>query len=152
MKSLYTALPYPFSSKEFVVKLWGSPFQWKERKFKVFIKLVNNCTVIGGDIQIGRSLFFSFGTGGDIGGGFEFWRGYYQSLRPTQFGLSLNIDVSAKAFYQSTLVTEFVQQHFNYRDISKGLSNREIRLPGWVRGTWTIRKWLMVAHWISGRL
>ncbi|PRQ58743.1 putative post-transcriptional gene silencing PAZ-Argonaute family [Rosa chinensis] len=54
-----------------------------------------------------------------------FWRGYYQSLRPTQFGLSLNIVVSAKAFYQSTLVTEFIQQHFNYRDISKGLSNRD---------------------------
>lgn len=40
----------------------------------------------------GRSFFSpSLGTPGPLGGGTEYWRGYYQSLRPTQMGLSLNI-------------------------------------------------------------
>lgn len=41
------------------------------------------------------SSFFSkaFGRGGDIGSGVECWRGYYQSLRATQMGLSLNIGI-----------------------------------------------------------
>lgn len=40
----------------------------------------------------GRSFFSpSFGAPGPLGGGTEFYRGYYQSIRPTQMGLSLNI-------------------------------------------------------------
>ena len=41
------------------------------------------------------SSFFSqaFGHGGEIGSGVECWRGYYQSLRATQMGLSLNIGI-----------------------------------------------------------
>ncbi|KAM1807019.1 hypothetical protein ACFX11_030081 [Malus domestica] len=30
---------------------------------------------------------------GDLGEGLEYWRGFYQSLRPTQYGFWLNIDV-----------------------------------------------------------
>jgi eukaryotic translation initiation factor 2C len=42
-------------------------------------------------VTVSRSFFSKqFGTG-NIGEGLEFWRGYYQSLRPTQMGLSLNI-------------------------------------------------------------
>lgn len=41
---------------------------------------------------VGRSFFSpNLGSPGPLGGGIEFWRGYYQSLRPTQMGLSLNI-------------------------------------------------------------
>jgi hypothetical protein len=43
-------------------------------------------------VTLSRSFFSKkFGDGEDIGGGLECWRGYYQSLRPTQMGLSLNI-------------------------------------------------------------
>jgi eukaryotic translation initiation factor 2C len=31
------------------------------------------------------------GAPGPLGGGTEYWRGFYQSLRPAQMGLSLNI-------------------------------------------------------------
>ncbi|KAF8039529.1 hypothetical protein BT93_B1907 [Corymbia citriodora subsp. variegata] len=61
---------------------------------------------------------------GPLGDGLEYWRGYYQSLRPTQFGLSLNIDVSARAFYEPILVTEFVVKHF-HRDMSGPLSQQD---------------------------
>lgn len=42
---------------------------------------------------ISRSFFSSqeFGRNEPLGNGVECWRGYYQSLRPTQMGLSLNI-------------------------------------------------------------
>jgi hypothetical protein len=43
--------------------------------------------------SISKSFFSheAFGNGGPLGNGVECWRGYYQSLRPTQMGLSLNI-------------------------------------------------------------
>lgn len=41
---------------------------------------------------VGRSFFSPLlGQPGELGDGLEYWRGYYQSLRPTQMGLSLNI-------------------------------------------------------------
>jgi len=43
-------------------------------------------------VTVSRSFFSKeFGAARDIGDGLECWRGYYQSLRPTQMGLSLNI-------------------------------------------------------------
>ena len=36
-----------------------------------------------------------------ISGGAEVWLGYYQSLRATQAGLTLNVDMSAMAFVRS---------------------------------------------------
>lgn len=43
-------------------------------------------------VVVGRSFFSpSLGKPGSLGSGTEYWRGYYQSLRPTQMGLSLNI-------------------------------------------------------------
>lgn len=162
MKSIYTAGPLPFSSKEFVVKLAepegraSSASRRRDREFKVTIKLANKPdlyqlqqflrsrqhespqeTIQVLDVVlrtapsqkycvVGRSFFDpNLGPQGDLGDGLEYWRGFYQSLRPTQFGLSLNIDVSARAFYEPILVTEFVKKHFNYRDISKGLSERD---------------------------
>uniref|UniRef100_A0A453H1K8 PAZ domain-containing protein n=1 Tax=Aegilops tauschii subsp. strangulata TaxID=200361 RepID=A0A453H1K8_AEGTS len=65
---------------------------------------------------ISRSFFSkSFGHGGDIGSGVECWRGYYQSLRPTQMGLSLNIDISATAFYKAQPVMDFALEYLNIR-------------------------------------
>ncbi|KAI4998638.1 hypothetical protein ZWY2020_053980 [Hordeum vulgare] len=65
---------------------------------------------------ISRSFFSkSFGHDGDIGSGVECWRGYYQSLRPTQMGLSLNIDISATAFYKAQPVMNFALEYLNIR-------------------------------------
>ncbi|KAM3294871.1 hypothetical protein ACQJBY_037638 [Aegilops geniculata] len=65
---------------------------------------------------ISRSFFSnSFGHGGDIGSGVECWQVYYQSLRPTQMGLSLNIDISATAFYKAQPVMDFALEYLNIR-------------------------------------
>ncbi|KAH9700183.1 protein argonaute 5 [Citrus sinensis] len=75
---------------------------------------------------VGRSFFSTdLGPVGQLGDGVEYWRGYFQSLRPTQMGLSLNIDVSARSFYEPILVTEFVQYYC--RDLSRPLSD-QVRL------------------------
>ncbi|GMY15910.1 protein argonaute 5-like isoform X1 [Fagus crenata] len=71
---------------------------------------------------VGRSFYaLCLGPKGELGDGIDCWRGYYQSLRTTQMGLSLNIDVSARAFYEPLLVTDFVAKHFNF-NFSRHLS------------------------------
>ncbi|GMN68416.1 hypothetical protein TIFTF001_037471 [Ficus carica] len=77
-------------------------------------------------VAVGRSFFHpSLGPKGELGDGIEFWRGYYQILRPTQMGLSLNIDVSARAFFEPIAVSDFLIKHFNSRDPSTPLSEHE---------------------------
>lgn len=49
---------------------------------------------------VGRS-FFTPEMPSAISGGAEVWLGYYQSLRATQAGLTLNVDMSAMAFVRS---------------------------------------------------
>ncbi|KRH68089.1 hypothetical protein GLYMA_03G207800v4, partial [Glycine max] len=64
-------------------------------------------------VVVGRSFFSSsLGKPGTLGSGTEYWRGYYQSLRPTQMGLSLNINVSARAFYEPIPAIDFIESHF----------------------------------------
>ena len=49
---------------------------------------------------VGRSFFSTrLGPKGVLPEGLEYWRGYYQSLRPTQMGLSLNIGTSSIFFF-----------------------------------------------------
>ncbi|XP_037419045.1 protein argonaute 12-like [Triticum dicoccoides] len=87
-------------------------------------------------VSISRSFFSqSFGHGGAIGNGVECWRGYYQSLRPTQMGLSLNIDISATAFYKAQAVMEFAVEYLNIRDASRSLIDQDrIKLKKALRG------------------
>ncbi|KAE8674886.1 Protein argonaute 1A [Hibiscus syriacus] len=76
---------------------------------------------------VGRSFFHpSLGSKGGLGNGIEYWTGYYQSLRPTQMGLSLNIDVSARSFYEPLMVSDFVTKHF-YRpqNLKRPLSDQD---------------------------
>ncbi|KAJ1385501.1 Ribonuclease H-like superfamily [Sesbania bispinosa] len=163
-KSLVTAGPLPFSSKDFVVRLVddddrgsssGSARTKREREFKVTIRFAARAdlhhlqqflrsqqldspqeTIQALDIVlratpsekynvVGRSFFSpTLGLTGTLGSGTEYWRGYYQSLRPTQMGLSLNIDVSARAFYEPVLVTEFIAKHFRL-NFSRPLSDQD---------------------------
>ncbi|KAM1040513.1 hypothetical protein TB2_029352 [Malus domestica] len=161
MKSIYTAGPLPFASKEFVVKLAereGSAVAagsfLRDREFKVTLKLASKpdlhqlqqflrsqqhespqgvlqvldvvlrATTSEKYTVVGRSFFDGeLGQKGDFVEGLECWRGFYQSLRMTQFGIALNIDVTAKAFYEPILVTEFVKKLLNYRELSRPLPN-----------------------------
>ncbi|XP_060171166.1 protein argonaute 1-like [Lycium barbarum] len=67
---------------------------------------------------VGRSFYSpDLGRRQPLGEGLESWRGFYQSIRPTQMGLSLNIDMSSTAFIEPLPVIEFVCQLLN-RDIS----------------------------------
>lgn len=47
-------------------------------------------------ISVGRFLYSpDIKKPQPLGGGLESWRGFYQSIRPTQMGLSLNIGESS---------------------------------------------------------
>ncbi|KAH8492011.1 hypothetical protein H0E87_021560 [Populus deltoides] len=67
---------------------------------------------------VGRSFYSpDLGRRQSLGEGLESWRGFYQSIRPTQMGLSLNIDMSSTAFIEPLPVIDFVTQLLN-RDVS----------------------------------
>ncbi|KAL3716352.1 hypothetical protein ACJRO7_008022 [Eucalyptus globulus] len=151
-KSLYTAGPLPFMSKEFKITLIddddGTGGQRRERDFKVVIKLAARADLhhLGLFLQgrqadapqealqvldivlrelpttrycpVGRSFYSpDLGRRQPLGEGLESWRGFYQSIRPTQMGLSLNIDMSSTAFIEPLPVIDFVTQLLN-RDVS----------------------------------
>ncbi|KAK0407213.1 hypothetical protein QR680_019080 [Steinernema hermaphroditum] len=71
---------------------------------------------------VGRSFFSSpsasasataqghFQQESKLGGGREVWFGFHQSVRPSQWKMMLNIDVSATAFYRSMPVIEFIAE------------------------------------------
>ncbi|THG07146.1 hypothetical protein TEA_019246 [Camellia sinensis var. sinensis] len=154
-KSLYTAGPLPFVSQDFVVNLVEkdttsrrelefrvailkklykflcsqSCFNCRrEREFMVAIKFAAKADLhpLPHYAVVGRSFFPpKFGDTGDLGDGLEYWKGYYQSLRPTQMGLSLNIDISARAFYEPILVSDFVARYCNVRDLRRPLSDQD---------------------------
>lgn len=151
-KSLYTAGPLPFISKDFRITLVdeddGSGGQRRDREFKVVIKLAARADLhhLGLFLEgrqtdapqealqvldivlrelptsrycpVGRSFYSpDLGRRQPLGEGLESWRGFYQSIRPTQMGLSLNIDMSSTAFIEPLPVIEFVTQLLN-RDVS----------------------------------
>ncbi|GER38448.1 argonaute 1 [Striga asiatica] len=151
-KSLYTAGPLPFVSKEFRITLLdeddGAGGPRREREFKVVIKFAARADLhhLGMFLQgrqadapqealqvldivlrelptsrycpVGRSFYSpDLGRRQPLGEGLESWRGFYQSIRPTQMGLSLNIDMSSTAFIEPLPVIDFVCQLLN-RDVS----------------------------------
>lgn len=72
-------------------------------------------------IAVGRSLYSS-SMGGikAIGGGAVGLRGFFQSLRPTQQGLALNVDFSVTAFHESIEVIPYLQKRLDFlRDLSQ---------------------------------
>ncbi|KAG6545178.1 hypothetical protein Mapa_013290 [Marchantia paleacea] len=168
-KSLYTAGPLPFQSKEFQINLLdeedGSSTPRRERSFKVVIKFAARADLhhLGQFLQgrqadapqealqvldivlrelpthrycpVGRSFYSpDLGNRQPLGDGLESWRGFYQSIRPTQMGLSLNIDMSSTAFIEPLPVTEFVSQLLN-KDIGRQLSDADrIKIKKALRG------------------
>ncbi|MCO5593189.1 hypothetical protein L7F22_047196 [Adiantum nelumboides] len=168
-KSLYTAGPLPFQSKEFLIPLLdeedGSGKPRRERQFKVVIKFAARADLhhLGEFLQgrqaeapqealqvldivlrelptqrfcpVGRSFYSpNLGRRQPLGEGLESWRGFYQSIRPTQMGLSLNIDMSSTAFIEPLPVPDFVSQLLG-KDISRHLSDADrIKIKKALRG------------------
>uniref|UniRef100_M8CUT1 Protein argonaute 1D n=1 Tax=Aegilops tauschii TaxID=37682 RepID=M8CUT1_AEGTA len=169
-KSMYTAGPLPFTSKEFHITLLeeddGSGQERRERTFKVVIRYAARADLrrleqyIAGrqaeapqealqvlDIVLrelptaryapyGRSFFSpDFGRRRSLGDGVESWRGFYQTIRPTQMGLSLNIDMSATSFFEPLPVLDFVGQLLNADIHSRSLSDAErVKIKKALRG------------------
>ncbi|CAD5188298.1 unnamed protein product [Musa acuminata subsp. malaccensis] len=70
-----------------------------------------------------------------LGDGLQSWCGFYQSIRPTQMGLSLNIDMSSTAFIEPLPVMEFAAQILGKDVLSKPLSDAEcIKIKKALRG------------------
>lgn len=66
-------------------------------------------------IPVGRSLYSSsMGGTKDLGGGAIGFRGFFQSLRPTQQGLALNVDFSVTAFHESIGVIPYLQKRLEF--------------------------------------
>ena len=65
---------------------------------------------------VGRSFFSApDGYTPPLGGGREVWFGFHQSMRPSQWKMMLNIDVSATAFYKSQPVIDFMCEVLDVR-------------------------------------
>ncbi|XP_031265683.1 protein argonaute 7-like [Pistacia vera] len=76
-------------------------------------------------ITVGRSLYSSSMEGTkEIGGGAVGLRGFFQSLRPTQQGLALNVDSSVSAFHESIGVIPYLQKRLEFL---KDLHQRKTR-------------------------
>ncbi|KAK3131337.1 hypothetical protein QOZ80_6BG0505120 [Eleusine coracana subsp. coracana] len=169
-KSLYTAGPLPFTSKEFHISLLeeddGSGVERRQKTYKVVIKFAAKADLhrleqfIAGRqaeapqealqvldivlrelptaryVSFGRSFFSpDLGRRRSLGEGLESWRGFYQSIRPTQMGLSLNIDMSATAFFEPLPVIDFVAQLLNTDIYSRPLSDAErVKIKKALRG------------------
>ncbi|CAK9329549.1 unnamed protein product [Citrullus colocynthis] len=87
-------------------------------------------------ISVGRSFYSPcIKKPQQIGGGLQAWRGFYQSIRPTQMGLSLNIDMSSTAFIEAIPVIDFVAQILNKDVYSRTLSDADrIKVKKVLRG------------------
>ncbi|KAJ0405866.1 hypothetical protein P43SY_001598 [Pythium insidiosum] len=64
---------------------------------------------------VGRNLYSPVGAT-PLSGGVEAWSGYFQSLRPTQSHLVINLDLSTTAFVQEMDVLDFIASVIN-RDV-----------------------------------
>lgn len=85
---------------------------------------------------IGRSFFSpDIRSPQRLGDGLESWCGFYQSIRPTQMGLSLNIDMASAAFIEPLPVLEFVAQLLGKDVLSRPLSDADrVKIKKALRG------------------
>ncbi|KAG2728154.1 hypothetical protein I3843_01G187300 [Carya illinoinensis] len=85
---------------------------------------------------IGRSFFSpDIRRPQRLGDGLESWCGFYQSIRPTQMGLSLNIDMASAAFIEPLPVIEFVAQLLGKDVLSRPLSDSDrVKIKKALRG------------------
>ncbi|XP_023732389.1 protein argonaute 7 [Lactuca sativa] len=80
-------------------------------------------------IPLGRSLYStSMGGAKDIGGGAIGLRGFFQSLRPTQQGLALNVDLTVTAFHESIGVIPYLQKRLSFLNDLSERKTRELTI------------------------
>ncbi|KAG6611995.1 Argonaute1 (AGO1) [Phytophthora cinnamomi] len=70
---------------------------------------------------VGRNLFSGVGAK-TLGEGAELWFGYYQSLRPTQSRLVVNLDLAATAFVEARSVTDYLCETLALRQLPASLN------------------------------
>lgn len=75
-------------------------------------------------VTVGRSLF-QVKDSKPLGEGADLWFGYYQSLRATQSGLTLNVDSAATAFVKPGLVTDYIDDLLGFRGRFPKTMNRD---------------------------
>ncbi|RGB28543.1 Piwi domain-containing protein [Rhizophagus diaphanus] len=78
-------------------------------------------------VTVGRSFFTNAGAE-PLFGGAEVWQGYYQSARPAQEKMLINVDLSATAFYESGPLIQMVTKILGRRnpdDLRRGFSDRD---------------------------
>ncbi|TVU03971.1 hypothetical protein EJB05_50467 [Eragrostis curvula] len=64
-----------------------------------------------GYLAVGRSFFSPvIDVPTDLGQGVQGWKGFYQSIRPTQNGLSVVLDISSTAFIEPLPLIDFVKK------------------------------------------
>lgn len=84
-------------------------------------------------VPTGRSMYSTSMDGSrEIGGGALGMRGFFQSLRPTQQGLALNVDFSVTAFHESIGVIPYLEKRLKFlQDLSqrktRGLLDEELK-------------------------
>ncbi|KAI3770883.1 hypothetical protein L6452_02031 [Arctium lappa] len=85
---------------------------------------------------VGRSFFSpNIRKPQQLGEGLESWCGFYQSIRPTQMGLSLNIDMASAAFIEALPVIDFVAQLLGKDVLSRPLSDSDhVKIKKALRG------------------
>ncbi|XP_027365824.1 protein argonaute 10-like isoform X1 [Abrus precatorius] len=85
---------------------------------------------------IGRSFFSpDLRAPQRLGDGLESWCGFYQSIRPTQMGLSLNIDMASAAFIEPLPVVEYVGQLLGNDILSRQFSDADrVKIKKALRG------------------
>ena len=100
---------------------------------------------------VGRSFFSEpDGYTPPLGGGREVWFGFHQSMRPSQWKMMLNIDVSATAFYRSQPVIDFMCEVLDIRkeDLRQMRSltdSQRVKFTKEIKGK-IFRLWLRVEH------
>ncbi|KAI3632979.1 hypothetical protein MIR68_009054 [Amoeboaphelidium protococcarum] len=137
----YTTKPLPFEERNFEVTM---QVEGREKTFTITMKAVKVVQLsvladfIGGKqrempmealtaldvimaavpsdkwVPRGRN-FYNPQQNTRLGGGVEAWSGYFQSLRPVQSGLVLNLDVSASAFYKHQPVLDLLCEVWGLR-------------------------------------
>ncbi|GAU45969.1 hypothetical protein TSUD_194170, partial [Trifolium subterraneum] len=71
----------------------------------------------------------------NLSGGLESWHGFYQSIKPTQMGLSLNVDLSSSAFIEPLPVIDIVAQILEKDVYSKPISDADrVKIKKALRG------------------
>ncbi|KMT01790.1 hypothetical protein BVRB_9g210720 [Beta vulgaris subsp. vulgaris] len=105
----------------------GEQFGFSQEIIQVFDVVLKSTINLKNYTPISRSLF-SYDLGyGDLEEGLEFWKGFYQSLRPTMMGLSLNIDTSARAFFKPSTVIGFLSENCGIRLSEEPLNDDDRR-------------------------